>query len=111
VGRKNPDSLFVVKASGDSLDQAKNIPGGPVEDGDYVIIDGNNKNPQNGDYVLSVMDEQANLKRFYKDKKNRQIRLVSESSLNLPPIIIDFKDYSSNPSYFINGVVIRIIKK
>jgi len=111
VGKKSPDGLFVVKASGDSLDQADTIPGGPVKDGDYVIVDCKNKDPQDGDYVLSVIDEQANLKRFYKDKKNRQIRLMSESSLNLPPIIIDFKDYSSNPSYFINGVAIRVIKK
>lgn len=108
VGKSNTDGLFVVKAVGDSLNQAHDVNGGPVENGDYVIVDGKNRDPINGEYVLSIIDEGANLKRFYKDEENKQIKLVSESSLNIPPIYIDFRDYSR---YFVNGVVVRVIKK
>ena len=108
VGKKSQDGLFIVKASGDSLNQAKNIKGGTVEDGDYVVVNQKKAMPDNGDYVLSVIDEAANLKRFYFDKADKQITLVSESSLNIPPIYIHEDDFKT---YMINGVVERVIKK
>jgi len=109
VDRKSPEGLFAVKAVGKSLNQAQDIKGGPIRDGDYVIIDLNNKTPQNGDYVLSIIDDAANLKRFYEDKENQEIRLVSESSQNLPPIVIHKSDLN-NSSYMINGTVLRVIR-
>lgn len=108
VGRSSPEGLFAVKAEGNSLDQATNIPGGPVTDGDYIIVDGNNRNPQNGEYVLSVIGDAANVKRFYQDRENQTIRLVSESSQNIPPILIHESDMDD---YMVNGVVIKVINK
>ncbi len=110
VEKKKPDGLFVVKAVGNSLNRAVDIKGGPVRDGDYVVIDLNNKIPQDGDYVLSIIDDAANLKRFYEDKKNGEIRLVSESSQNLPPIVIHKSDLESS-DYMINGTVVRVVRK
>jgi len=108
VGRKSPNGLMVIKAVGNSLNDAQKLQGGKIEEGDYVIVDCKNKKPENGEYVLSILDDAANLKRFFNDKKNKQIKLVSESTEDIAPIYIDYNDYSD---YFINGVVVRVIKK
>ncbi|MBD3247876.1 hypothetical protein GF382_01130 [Candidatus Falkowbacteria bacterium] len=109
VNRKKPEGLFVVRAVGNSLNKAVDIKGGPVREGDYVVIDLNNKTPKNGDYVLSIIDDAANLKRFYEDKENEEIRLVSESTKKLPPIVIHKNDLESS-GYHINGVVVRVVR-
>lgn len=108
TGTSSPEGLFVVKASGNSLNRAQDIVGGSVEDGDYILVDGNNQNPKDGDYVLSVIGEAANVKRFYFDRTNKQITLVSESSEDVPPIYIHQDDFDS---YMVNGKVLRVIKK
>jgi len=105
---RSKDGLFIVIAEGDSMNNAKNVKGGPIENEDYVIIDSKNKNPSNGSYVLSVIDGLANLKRFYKNEKERRIELISESNQKVPPIYIDEEDFGD---YMINGVVVEIIKK
>lgn len=105
VDRKTPDGLMVIKAVGDSLNQAKHVKGGTIENGNYVIVDCENKNPQDGDYVLSIIDEAANFKRFYREKDT--IKLVSESNKDYPPIYIH---ESEMDKYTINGVVVRVIK-
>jgi len=108
IGKKRQEGLFIVIADGNSLNAAKNIKGGPVESGDYVVIDGDNVSPLNGQYVLSIIDEMANLKRFYKDSKNKQIRLESESTFETKPIYIREEDFQD---YMVNGVVVGVIKK
>ncbi len=105
--RKRPDQLYIVKAVGESMNQARDVKGGPIENGDYVIVDYGNKDPQDGDYVLSVIDGAANIKRFYKNRK--EIRLISESSLGIPPIILHEDDLEAH-GYLVNGVVVRVIK-
>jgi repressor LexA len=107
IGGKKPNGWFVVKASGESLNQAKNLKGGPVDDGDFVVVN-SKRQPENGDYVLSVIDDAANLKRFYFDKSGHQIALVSESALDIPPIYVHEDDFKS---YMVNGVVEQVIKK
>jgi SOS-response transcriptional repressor LexA len=107
--RNSVVGLFAIRVIGDSLNQATGIKGGPVKNGDYVIIDSQVKQPKNGDYILSVINHVANLKRFYKDTKQREIRLVSESSLNIPPIILHEEDIESL-GYFVNGKIIRVVK-
>lgn len=108
VNRKNCDGLFIVKAVGDSMNKASGLKSGPIENGDYVVIDSKKNNPQNGDYVLSIIEDTANLKRFYFDKKNNQIALVSESSLNIPPIYIHADDFEK---YMVNGTIEKVIKQ
>jgi len=103
----SPENLIAVQAVGDSLNKA-NINGENVEDGDYLIVDCK-KVPNDKDYVLSVIDGAANFKRFYKDSKNEEIRLVSESTLNIAPIILHRDDLESS-NYFVNGVVVRVVK-
>lgn len=101
--RSNAKGLIVVRAIGSSLNRA-NIRGKSIDDRDYVVVDCNNKNPVDGDYVLSIIDGVANMKRFYKDEK--EIRLVSESTSEIPPIVIHEDD-----NYMISGVILMVVKK
>jgi len=103
-----PENLIVLRTVGESLNQAS-IKGESVSDNDYLIVDCA-KQPQNGDYVLSVIDGATNFKRFYKDNKKQEIKFVSESTLDIPPITLHKGDLGAL-NYVINGVVIRVIKK
>mgnify|MGYP000700440419 CR=1 FL=1 len=107
VKKSKPDGLIAVRAVGDSLNKA-NIDGDNIENGDYVIVDSKER-PINGSYVLSVIDGMANFKKFFKDDKKQEIRLVSESSKDFPPIIMH-KDDMEAAGYLVNGVVVRVIK-
>lgn len=98
------EGVFALRVKGDSMNRAK-IAGKNLEEGDYVLIDSEYRNPKNGDYVLSVIDGFANLKRFQKDSKG--VRLMSESrNPKHKPIHI-----SSQDDFMINGRVIKVIKK
>lgn len=101
------DSLFAVRAVGLSMNRA-NVNGKSIEDGDYVIIDGEDRNAKNGDYVLSVIQGLANIKRFVVDKTNKQIVLQSESSKFFPPIHIHEDEIDE---YLVNGKVVEVIKQ
>lgn len=103
---ESQEDIFVVKARGDSMNQA-DVGGSNIEDGDYVLVDGSNKIPKNGEYILSIIDNTANIKRFYKDKENDQIILVSESTGDFSPIYIKGEE---NMNYFIAGVIKKVLK-
>jgi SOS-response transcriptional repressor LexA len=82
------------------------IGGKRIEDGDYVIVDVSDKHVRNGDIVLSIIDGLANIKKFYLDKKNNQVILMSQSTKDFPPIYIH-----ENDDFMINGKVVQVIKK
>ncbi|MBA2334329.1 MAG: hypothetical protein H0V90_05270 [Blastocatellia bacterium] len=103
--RKKAD-LFALRAVGNSMNRA-NIDGNSLEDGDYAIIDSVLKDPNNNDYVVSVIDGLCNIKKFIMDTENKQIVLVSESTQNFPPIYI----HPEEKSYFVCGKVVQVIKK
>jgi SOS-response transcriptional repressor LexA len=99
--------IFAIQASGYSMNKA-NVNGESIQDGDYVIVDPRYRNIANGDYVLSIIDGVANIKRYYKDIDNKRIILLSESSASFSPIFIHYDDLDR---YVINGKVIQVIKK
>lgn len=99
--------IFAIKASGYSMNKA-NINGDSIEDGDYVIVDPKYRSVRNGDYVLSIIDGTANIKRYFNDRDNKRIILLSESSASFSPIFIHYDDMDS---YLINGRIIQVIKK
>lgn len=107
LGVSKPDGLIVIKAVGDSLNKA-NVNGDAIENGDYVVVD-SKKQPKNGDYVLSVIDDAANFKKFFKDEKREEIKLLSESTFDFPPIILHKEDFESS-GYLVNGVALRVVK-
>ena len=99
INRKN--GVFALRVEGDSMNKAK-IAGKNLEEGDFVVIDSEYRNPKNGDYVLSVIEGYANLKKFERDSKTGEVLLVSESTnLKHKPIYI-----SSEDNFMINGKII-----
>jgi len=70
------------------------------------VIDPEDKDIKNGDYVLSVIDGLANVKKYFYDSNSNQVTLVSESSFNIPPIVID----PNEVNYLINGKVVRVVR-
>lgn len=97
--------IFVLQADGPSMNKAE-VNGKQIEDGDYLIIDGDYKTAKNGDIVVSIIDGMANIKRFFKDQENNQVVLMSESTKDFAPIYIHEDD-----DFLINGKVIQVIKK
>jgi len=102
-----PHRLIAVRAVGQSLNKA-NIGGDNIEDGNYVIIDCKQQ-PNDSGYVLSIIDRAANFKKFFKDDKKHEIRLVSESTQEFHPIILHKSDMNAS-GYTVNGVVVRVVK-
>lgn len=102
---KPKERLFAVKALGPSMNKAK-VNNKNIQSGDYVIIDAEKKSPQNGDYVLSIIDNVCNIKKIFIDTKNEQVILLSESTENYPPVYI----HPHEVNYFINGKAIDVIK-
>jgi len=98
------DGLFVIRASGDSMNKADFF-GKTIESGDFVIIDSLDRSAKHGDYVLSIIDGCANLKKFIVDKNGQKL-LVSESAKEYKPIFLHEED-----DFMINGKIISVIKK
>lgn len=101
----NKRSVFAIKADGNSLNKA-NIKGKNVESGDYVIVDSEDTSPYDGDYIVSIIDGMANIKRYRLDKENSRIALLSESTQEYTPIFIHQSD-----DFRINGKVVDVVKK
>lgn len=98
--------IFALQAVGNSLNRARIGKGNKsLETGDFAIVDYENTNPKDGDYILSVIGGLANLKKFKLDKENQQIILSSESTQNYSPIFIHQED-----DYIIGGKIIGVLK-
>jgi len=105
---KRSQWVFVVRADGKSMNKARiGKEKHNIEPGDYVVIDAEDRDPESGDYVLSIIDGSANLKKFVRDDRHGGIKLVSESTeTKYKPIYI-----SSEDNFMVNGKVIGVIKK
>ncbi len=102
---RNYKDLYALQVVGTSMNRA-NIGGRPINDGDYAIVDGSKRSPRSGDYVIAVVDELANLKRFLFDQDNNQVVLLSESSENYLPIFVHPNDTHEG---LINGTVVQVL--
>lgn len=100
------EKLFAWKVIGDSMNNAKVNGKYSIEDGDYVIADARPFKPVNGDYVISLFSNKANVKRYYKTITD-QIALISESTKDYPPIIVSEKD---SLEYLTQAKVISVAK-
>lgn len=105
VGRPQPTGLYALKVDGSSMNRAI-IDGKRIEDGDYVIIDSEDKNPSTGDVVLALIDNKATIKRLVDDRANGQIVLKADSSFDYEPIYLHPDD-----DFVISGKVIEVVKK
>jgi SOS-response transcriptional repressor LexA len=102
---RKKDNLFVLRAVGSSMNKAI-IDNQRLEDGDYVLVSRDKKKPSDGEYVASIIDGVANIKKFY--KKDDYIVLVSESTHNIPPIYIHKDDIDD---YLVAGIVVKVLKR
>ena len=103
---KDTSDLFAVRAVGTSMNKS-NINQKTIDDGDYVVIDSSDTLPRDGEYVLSVINGAANIKKYHEDNVNNQIVLESESTNYFPPIYLHKDDLSG---YLVNGKVVQVIK-
>jgi SOS-response transcriptional repressor LexA len=105
IGRASPAGLYGIKASGSSMNRAE-IAGRKIDDGDYVIIDSNKREPANNDIVLAIIDNKATIKRFIDDRQNGQVILKADSSHDYDPIYLHPDD-----DFLISGKAVTVIKK
>lgn len=107
LGARRHGSLFALRAHGDSMNTA-NINGNTIENGDFIIV---NKaewgEARDGDYVVSLMGDYANVKRLRVDKEHSRLILMPESTEMYTPIIIAQEDL---PYYRIMGTVVDVVK-
>lgn len=103
---RNHINLFIVQAVGQSMNKAHVNGAKEIKDGDYVLVDGKNRQPKTGAYVLAVANGAANIKKFVQGADG-QIALISESTEDIPPIFIHPDD---DPEFFINGAVLDVFK-
>ncbi|MDR5588198.1 MULTISPECIES: transcriptional repressor LexA [Clostridium] len=76
---KHDNELFMLRVSGESMVNAG------IRDNDLAIIE-SCKTALNGDIVVALIDEEATIKRFFKEKDH--IRLQPEND-SMDPIIVD----------------------
>lgn len=90
------DNHFVLRVRGDSMIEEC------IADGDHVIV---RKQPScsDGDLAVARIGEEATLKRFYRDRKKRRIRLEPANS-EMKPIFCRPEDVA------IEGVVVGVIR-
>ena len=105
ISKSSPNGLFAIRARGFSMNLAE-IHDNKIEDGDFIIVDKENKNIINNSIVLVVIDGMGTIKRFIRDRNNNQIVLKSDSSFDYEPIYLHPRD-----DFFISGKVIDVIKK
>lgn len=105
LNRSRPQGLYAIKADGFSMNKAE-IAGKRIEDGDFVIVDANIKDPKSKDIVVAIVDNKATIKRFIDDRENGQIVLTPDSSFVYDPIHLHPSD-----DFSISGKAVGIIKK
>ena len=76
---KHNRELFMLKVSGESMINAG------INNGDLAIIE-KQENAENGDIVVALIDNEATIKRFFKEKDH--IRLQPEND-TMDPIIVE----------------------
>ena len=87
--------FFLLRAKGNSMIEAG------IESGDLVVVKKQNT-AHDGDIIVALVNNETTLKRFYRDKKNKCIRLHPENK--------DMEDILVKECY-IQGVAQHIIKK
>jgi SOS-response transcriptional repressor LexA len=105
VGRSKSTGLFAIKTDGSSMNRAE-VNGKRIEDGDYVIVNNNDKDVKTRDVVLVIIDNKGSIKRFIDDRAHGQIVLMADSSYDYEPIYLHPDD-----DFSINGKVVAVIKK
>ena len=86
--------FYILRANGDSMIEAG------INDGDLVLIKQQNT-AEPGQIVVALIDDEATLKRFYPETKNKRVRLHPENR-NLKDIYVE--------NCIIQGVATKVLK-
>ena len=89
------ESSFVLQVKGDSM------VGEGILDGDYVVVE-ERPSADNGDTVVAMIDGEATVKRFYREKGRVRLQPANE---RMDPIYVKDRDLS------IRGVVVAVMRK
>lgn len=106
LNTRRRSNLFAIRAQGTSMNKAK-VHGEPINDGDYVIVDSQSNQPAPGDYIVTVVDGLANIKKYHFDPINNQVALISESTEDFTPIFLHETDQYDA---VVAGKVIQVIQ-
>lgn len=96
-----PESMFgrgefyILRAKGDSMIDAG------IDDGDLVVIR-QQSSADDGQIVVALIDDEATLKKFYRDDANKRIKLHPENE-TMEDIFVD--------DCLIQGVAVKVIKE
>ncbi len=93
------ENTFLIRAKGDSMINAH------IQDGDLIMINPDYPNPDNGDIIAARLDDEATVKRFYREDNNL-IRLQPENE-SLSPIYVR----PENGNFNIIGKVVGIFRQ
>ncbi len=94
---------FALRATGNSMNKSNP----PITDGDYVLVKMARADLiQDGDYVVTLFGEQANIKKL--QLRDDLALFVSESTQNYPPIVATREDFESG-IVNIRGKIIKVI--
>lgn len=97
-------NVFAVQISGTSMNKAK-VNKKTIEDGDFVLVDKENRRYETGDKVLVIIDGLATVK-TYRSHDGHNIALMPESTdAKHQPIFLTSED-----NFVINGKVIDVLK-
>jgi len=88
-------NYYILVADGDSMQNAG------ISNGDYVLIRQQNT-AEEGQIIVALLDNEATLKRFYKDEKNKRFRLHPENE-TYTDIYVD--------ELLIQGVAVSVVWK
>ena len=86
--------FFILRAKGESMIEVG------IEEGDLVVIKVQNY-AEEGQIVVALVEDEATLKRFYKDNQTNKIRLHPENS-QMEDLLVD--------GCVIQGIAVKVIK-
>jgi|SRR6266850_3666027 len=93
---KRGGRYFLLRAVGDSMDQAG------VQDGDLVLVR-QQQQAQNGDKVVALIDNDATVKEFHRERESVVLKPKSKNKSHKPILL--------NEDFIIQGVVVATIPK
>lgn len=106
LGRESARNLIALRADGNSMNRAYG--GRGIHDSDYVLVElKSDKTIRNGEYVVSLFDGCANIKKVVIDKE--YVSFVSESSEDYPPLIVTRDEFRSGLVQVV-GRVVKVIQ-
>jgi len=104
--RKTVEDFYILRAFGNSMNRAQvGQQKRNIEDGDFVIVDAKVREPQDGQYVVSILDDYANIKKFRSNPASGEVQLIAESSDEYLPIILHESD-----NFSVMGTVVDVVK-